>query len=176
MNNDLIADKLEEVIGKIFNDSRLFNPKPFEYLVLHNPIKNSSWFIIIFFTDVYQLREGLKNGVCYQIHSILLDELNKIEEISNINHSIYFESGDRPNEKLEIDNLYEKILGKTEGLQKTANRANIKICGCCGHDFDKHQLLCFNNDEASTPTDGWIICPEEDCSCFQTWSADYKGK
>jgi len=175
MNNELIADKLEEVIGRMLTHFKTLNPKPSEYSILYNPQKHASWFILIFFADINQLRDGLKSGACYQIHSFMLDELSKIGEISDVDRSIFFESGNRPNEKADIVNLYGKLLDKLEGLSKTTDKANIKTCGGCGHNFDEHQLLCFRIDETTPPTDGWMMCPEENCNCFLTWGANYKG-
>jgi hypothetical protein len=176
MNNELIADKIEEVIGKMITQFSSFNPKSSEYIIFHNPKRHTSWFIVIFFADINQLRDALKSGVCYLIHSFLLSELNKIDEISNIGRSIFFESGKRPVEKEEIGNLFGKILVKVEGLQMTAGKADVKICGSCRHDFDKHQMLFLNESgKIDITTEGWMICPEEGCNCFGTWNANFKS-
>jgi hypothetical protein len=125
IDSELIADKIEEVIERMFREFRSFEPKASEYSIFYNPKKHASWFVLIFFADTNQLRDGLKSGVCYHIHSFLLSELNKIDEISNIDRSIFFESGKRPIEKEEIDNLFEKLLVKMEGLQMTVGKANV---------------------------------------------------
>lgn len=174
INNELIADKIEEVIKEMCMEFGAIEPKTSEYLILHNPKKQASWFIVIFFANINQLKDGLKNGVCYQIHSYILDNLNKIDDISNIDRTIFFESGNRPIEKKDIESLFGKLVNKMEGLQKDTGKTNLQICGGCGHNFDNHQLMCYRKDEDSAPTEGWMICPEENCNCFQTWSANYK--
>jgi len=174
IDNEIIADKIEEVIGRMFSKFSSFEPKPSQYSIFYNPKKHASWFILIFFADIYQLRDGLKSGACYQIHSFLTSELNKDDEISNTGRSIFFESGNRPIEKTEIDNLFEKLLVKMEGLQMTVGKSDVKICGSCGHDFDKHQMLFLNDSgNIDITTEGWMICPEENCNCFGTWDTNF---
>ena len=174
IDSELIADKIEEVIGRMFTEFRSFEPKVSEYSIFYDPKKHTSWFILIFFADISQLRAGLKSGVCYHIHSFLLSELDKVAEISNIGRSIFFESGNRPTEKNEIDNLFGKLLVKMEGLQMTAGKADVKICGGCGHDFEKHQMLFLNESgKVDITTEGWMMCPEENCNCFGTWGTNF---
>jgi hypothetical protein len=46
------------------------------------------------------------------------------------------------------------------------------LCKQCGHLFDPHLVIAL---DASNPTNGGImLCPEETCSCFNTW--DFKPK
>ena len=174
MNNDLIADKIEEAIGQMFLDFRSQELGPTEYSIFYNPQKQSSWFIVIYFTDNNTLKTAIKQGTCYQIHSFLLNEINKVPDIAKIDKSIFFEFGNRPSEKLDIENVLEQLNAKMNSLQKVAGKSDIKICGSCGHDFDKHQLMCNLIDDKATPTNGWIMCPEENCNCFQTWGTNYK--
>jgi hypothetical protein len=173
-NSELIADRIEEIIGRMFTHFRSFESGATQYSMFYNPQKHASWFILIFFADKNQLRKALKSGVCYQIHRYLINELDKATETSNIERSIYFEIGNRPEEKNDIDNLLELLVKRQEALMAIVDKGNIKECANCGHDFDKHQLLCNLKEDNTTATEGWIICPEEDCICFQTWSANYK--
>ena len=174
-NSDRIADKIEEIIGRMFAHFRSFDSGVTQYSILYYPRRHVSWFILIFFADKNNLRNGLMNGTCYRIYNYLINELNNIAETSNIERSISFESGNRPEEQGDIDNLFELLLKRQESLKNVANKENIRECGNCEHAFDKHQLLCNLNENNATPTEGWIICPEENCNCFQTWSADYEA-
>ena len=174
MNNDFVADKIEEAVGQMFSNFRSQDFGPTEYSIFYNPEKFSYWFIVIYFADNNTLKKGIKEGLCYQIHSYLINELDKVPEISKIDKSISFEFGNRPSEKLEIENALGQLIAKMNSQQKVAGKPDIKICGSCGHDFDKHQLLCNLTDKKATPTDGWIMCPEENCNCFQTWGTNYK--
>lgn len=174
-NNELIADKFEEVIGRMFVNFESFYPKASEYSIFFNPQKHPSWFILIFFADFDQLKDGIKNGVCYQIYTYLNAEFKKAIGISDISWTIFFESGNRPVEKSDIDNLFNKLIGKMEGIQMNAGKKDIDKCGFCSHDFNKHQLLLDNvNGKIDTTTEGWLMCPEEDCNCFGTWSVNSK--
>jgi hypothetical protein len=174
-DNELIADKIEKVVGQIFTEFGSVVPTASEYSILYNPHKHASWFIVIYFSDTTQLRDGLKNEVCYQMHSYLLAQIDMIG--LKIGLAIFFDYGHQPTEKSDIDNLYRTLLSKMEGLQKTYGKADVKICGSCGHDFDKHQLLCTGmNGKVDITTEGWMICPEDNCNCFSTWSINYKAE
>jgi len=174
-NSEFIADRIEEIIGRMFAHFRSFGTGATEYSMFYNPCRHASWFILIFFADKKQLREELKNGFCFQIYNYLSNELDNTAETSNIERSISFHLGIRPEEQNDIDNLFEILLKRQEALKAVTNKENIKECGNCGHDFDKHQLLCNLKEGNATATEGWIICPEEDCNCFQTWSANYES-
>src|SRR5258706_8642957 len=118
MNNDeLIADRIEEVIEGMLKHFSSLEPRVAEYSMFYNPRKHPSWIILIFFSDKYELRKGLKNGLCYQIHSYLGNELRKISQISNINRNISFESGSRPVETNDIDNLFNLLVDKQNALE-----------------------------------------------------------
>ena len=173
--SELIGDRIEEIIGRMFKHFSSFDSGVTQYSMFYNPRRHASWFIIIFFADKTQLSSALKNGVCYQIYSYVNNELDNITETSNIERSISFESGNQPKKQSDIDNLFELLLKKQESLKAVAGQENVGKCGNCGHDFDKHQLLCNLNEVNTAPTEGWIICPDEECSCFQTWSANYKA-
>ena len=174
VSNNFIADKIEEVIERMFADFKSIKIGVTEYSVLFNPQKSKTWFIILYFENGNTLNDNLNNGICYQLHNYLLNELNKTTEISDIERLVSFESGKRPIEKNEIDNILSFLLTRLEGLKNAANKENIQTCGGCGHNFDNHKLLCNLEDGEATPKEGWIICPEENCNCFQTWSANYK--
>jgi hypothetical protein len=173
-SNDLIADKIEEVIGRMFANFRSLEIGPTEYSMFYDPNKHASWFIVIYFADSRKLKDAIKQGVCYQVYSYLLNELNNVHEIFKIDKSITFEYGNRPAEKMDIENALRQLIAKLKSQHKVAAKRGNKICGMCGHDFDKHQLLCNLTDNKVPPTEGWIMCPEENCNCFQTWGANYK--
>jgi hypothetical protein len=40
-----------------------------------------------------------------------------------------------------------------------------EICIQCGHPFNAHRLHGF----APSPTEGWIDCPVQGCTCKATW-------
>jgi apolipoprotein N-acyltransferase len=60
--------------------------------------------------------------------------------------------------------IYKLMLsGKNEnGKQKT--------CTQCVHDWDKHKIMGYGEP----PREGWMVCPEKDCFCFNTWDLDIK--
>ena len=46
-----------------------------------------------------------------------------------------------------------------------------ELCKQCGHLFNPHRLLGYGNP----PTEGWMECPVEGCTCKMTWSMDPKA-
>ena len=176
ISNDFIADKIEEAVRRMFSNFKNQEFGPFEYSIFYDPKKYSYWFIVIYFADSNSLKAGMNEGLCHRIYSYLLGELNSVPEITNIDKSISFEFEKRPTEILDIENVLGQLIAKMTSLLKVAGKPDIKICGNCGHDFDKHQLMCNLADDKTTPTEGWIICPEENCNCFQTWGANYNSE
>jgi hypothetical protein len=45
-----------------------------------------------------------------------------------------------------------------------------ELCVQCGHFWNPHRLLGYGNP----PTEGWMECPVEGCTCRMTWSAEPK--
>jgi hypothetical protein len=172
-NSERIADTIEEVIGCIFVTFKSTENGPTEYLLLYHPRKQKSWLVVIFFTDALKLKSAIKSGICYQLHSHLLEEFDKTEILANIPCSAHFEYGNRPMEQKSIEQLHDKLILRSDKLQKSAGRSE-DVCSQCGHDFNSHQMLC-NLKEGKPLSHGWMMCPESDCMCFCTWSANFKG-
>lgn len=41
-----------------------------------------------------------------------------------------------------------------------------EMCAQCGHPFNPHVVMGYGDP----PTEGWIECPVEGCTCRMTWS------
>lgn len=173
--NEVIADRIEVVIGRMFSAFSEYEPKSSEYSLYFNPAKYRAWFIEIYFSDKIQLREAINNGTCYEIHSYLLKEFEGIEALENVERFISFEFGNRPENEEKYYDRHSTLIAKTKELLGTSGQSDVKICHSCGHDFDLHQLRGFTGDGSNAPSEGWIMCPEEDCNCFLTWDANYNG-
>lgn len=172
---EVIADRIEEAIGRMFHAFSEFEPKASEYSLYFNPKLYPSWFIEIYFSDRNQLEIAIKNGTCYEIHSYLLKEFEGFEELENVERSIFFEFGNRPTNEEEYHDRHSTLIEKTKRLLEAKGQSDVKICHGCGHDFDLHQLRGFTAEGNNAPTGGWIMCPEENCNCFLTWDANYNG-
>lgn len=169
----IVADAIENIIRRMFSYFNTSDAHISEYSMFHDLRRHASWFIVIFFGDSKELKQDLENGNCYQIHNFLRNELSADEITANTSCLISFEAGERPMEPHQINNLFQLLVHKADGQSKSANEGNIGTCGNCGHDFDSHQLFCNLDIEGAAPRDGWMICPKEDCFCFQTWSSNY---
>jgi hypothetical protein len=174
-SSDSVAGSLEGSIGRMLAYIKSLTSGVTEYSILFDAKKHNTWFIVIFFSDKTQLSNGLENGLCFQIFSYLNNEFIRTPETTNINRSISFVSGNRPKHANEVSNLFEQLIKKEIAANLTAGKGGISECGVCGHNFDNHKLLCNLKDDKTTPTEGWMICPEQDCNCFQIWGADFKA-
>jgi hypothetical protein len=41
-----------------------------------------------------------------------------------------------------------------------------ELCAQCGHPWNPHRVYGYGDP----PTEGWIDCPVEGCTCRMTWS------
>jgi len=175
MTNNDKADRIEETIGRVFAYVKTFDSGVTEYSILFNPQKHASWFILIFFSDMERLREGLEGGLCNLIYTYINNQLNEDPGTADMERHIYFEAGKRPTERPDMENMLERLIKKTELREQAAGQTDSKTCANCGHDSDGHILLYNTPEGGSPPTEGWMICHEGDCNCFHTWGAGYKG-
>lgn len=170
--SELIADKIEEAIGRMFHAFSEYTPKVSEYAMYYDPEKDKTWFIELYFSDKESLSTALENGICYQVHEYLYSDLGAIAELKNSIWNIHFTSGNYPANNQEYQTRHKTLIEKRKKLIQTKPEKARKQCHSCGHDFDSHQLRGFKDEETGLMTKGWIICPEEDCHCFLTWSAN----
>ncbi|MEZ4887635.1 MAG: hypothetical protein R3E32_23075 [Chitinophagales bacterium] len=122
------------------------------------------------FEEETKLNEALNDGTCYQIHEYILHNLYGFKDFQNMNFTMDFEYGRTPNLQEDSEKLFSKF---TKKLIRTLDIKLVEskdVCNICNHDFDKHQLRGEINEEIGYPTKGWMICPEENCKCFRTWS------
>jgi hypothetical protein len=55
---------------------------------------------------------------------------------------------------------------ETESMGTVAETSPTQLCDQCDHDWAAHRLCGYG----SPPTEGWIECPVEGCTCKGTWS------
>ena len=172
---DLIADKIEGIVGNMFHAVQTEYSKQFAYSLLFNPNKSQTWFVVLFYPTLANFKKAMQDGTCYLLYKYLVDNFPKDEVLTNIDIFTSFEIGDRPITNEAYDKLLIALSDKLDRLHKTNESADQTICNDCGHDFNEHQLMTFRNDESETPKEGWIMCPADNCACFKTWSANYSG-
>lgn len=165
--NELLADKIDAVVRTMFTHFQSLDPPVIDFSLFYNPQQHASWFLVIFFAEEDQLQKGLKNGACYEVYSYLVKALQK--QIPAVNPSISFETGRHPVGKADIDDAFRHLLEKRKILEEKKETTN---CRSCGHSFDAHQIRGYITEGDTSSKEGWIICPEENCTCFQTWSTN----
>lgn len=80
---------------------------------------------------------------------------------SEIYHS-YTESILKLGQVKELIKDYEQKINDSAKMDDENGK-----CKQCGHTFDPHMLIAVHGGD---PTKGGImLCPEEGCSCFNTW-------
>lgn len=165
---NLLADKIEEAIRKMFASAAEQKSGMVNYALLFNPKKSKTWVIVLFFDDKAKLKKALNEGFCYAVHQFLKNELDLIDKELPV--SIRFDAGQYPTNETE----YELLLEKHTAVYDTLNneKGQHQICPECGHEWSKHQLRGYKIEDNAAPKEGWMTCPEEDCFCFMTWDLD----
>ena len=171
---DLIADKLEEVIGNMFYTIKTDHSSPFEYSILFNPNKHSNWFIVLFVKSDTHLKVAMEDGTCYLFHKYLQERVRTDEMLRNIVVVTRFWLGDRPQSEDAYNELFSLLINWHKRILNAELDNNEKICIDCGHSFNDHRLMTFLENNTEAPKEGWITCPVENCACFKTWDAKYK--
>jgi hypothetical protein len=173
MNHGDIADRIEAIIRHTITEFKKQDDSFIDYAMLFSPGKSDTWYIVIYFGSTAELKERIRTGNIYGLHNYIqrLMDGNDLEEL---NRSILFREGKSPASQEEYDDLFNELNEKSKLLLETAGKS-VDVCSGCGHDFDQHQLLGWPVEDGKAPYNGWIACPEENCTCFQTWGANYKG-
>jgi hypothetical protein len=162
---NLLADKIEQAINKMFAHFAEHNSGMCNYALLFNPKKSEKWLVVLVFSDMAKLKSSLNNGFCYNAYQFLQNELILIDKELPI--SIRFDSGEYPSNKLEYEQLLEKHTVTFDTLNN--EKGQQQICRQCGHDWSKHRLTGLKTEDYPIPMEGWMACPEEECTCFMTW-------
>ncbi len=170
-NNPPLIDQLDQFVSQMFRACLTLDPKPANYIVLQEPESSDPhWLILVFFENTAVLREAIKNGICYQVHEYMSTNLNNVEQFRPLKKVILFESGVIPQEESALETMFDNIIKKLYTLAQSNDDATTNTCSLCQHDFNAHKMLGQVDEIAGAPTKGWMMCPEEDCTCFRTWS------
>lgn len=171
-NNNLLADRIEQAINKMFAHHAAHDSGMQNYALLFNPEKSEKWMIILFFDDGTRLKKALDNGFCYAAYQFLQDELMLIDKQLPV--TIGFDTGQYPSNQME----YEQLSGKHNVTYDTSDneKGQQQICSKCGHDWGKHKLSGYKMENNTIPLKGWMTCPEEGCFCFMTWDTPVTKK
>lgn len=173
-DREQLADELELQVRRVMHHYREEAQKPSSYSLFYDPHKHESWLIVLYYPDVTALKAAITSGNCYLVHQVLKQELEKSQVAGNCKWLILFEPGPRPELHEEIMRFHDYVISKLNVRREHAGEPMSKICNQCGHSSDNHELRCFMEDATSVPADGWMMCPEEGCTCYSTWSANYQ--
>jgi hypothetical protein len=168
--NEIFVNNLNAFIHEMLIAAQSLTPKPSEYLVFNTPNEsNYQWYILIFFPDVTQHNQAIKNGVCYQIHKYVWDNLSLSNDFKGLNKIILFESGTVPKTENEIDQIISDTIKRSESFIKEQGQTNPETCSICNHQMGGHQAMGIPDEVSGIPSGGWMTCSEENCNCFRTW-------
>lgn len=165
-NSDRIADDLEDITSLVIEQAHVLVPAPSEYSVFQVPDIDTRWVVVIFFKSPEDLRMAISEGICYEIHELLNTRIDQAYSSGRLERSILFEYGNSPSESSEIENFVIKTVSKLKDLSLDQKDP----CSICGHPFDDHQLRGFPDEKTGLTTEGWMVCPDDDCHCFRTWN------
>ncbi|GAB4251502.1 MAG: hypothetical protein Kow0027_15480 [Saprospiraceae bacterium] len=165
------ADVVEQVLPYLIQQTKEVENPPSEYAMYIDPVISDTWLLVVYFETIEKLRKALKSGLCYNIHKFLQQVLAEQEILKEEVFDIVFDHGKRPDTEEKALSYFGKLYRKLEKMREdTAHASNT--CAQCGHPKDQHSLLGFPNENSTNIEEGWMICPEEDCTCFHTWSVN----
>lgn len=146
-------------------------PLPEETYVFKEP-NAPEWFIVLIYHDEAVLHAAIRNASCYRLHALMWDNLPRVEAFQDISTSIFFESANFPAEATEEDmeDFLDAIIQKKNRLRAESGGPQPENCSCCPHPFAAHQMAGFPEEGQEMPTEGWMMCSEDNCNCFRTWS------
>lgn len=176
MEQDLvITQMMHQAVGEWIELAKQIpiEPLPDEYYVFKEP-NAQEWFIALIYHDTSILHAAIRNASCYQLHALMWANLPRVEAFQNISTSIFFESANFPPEATEDDmeDFLDAVIQKKNRLRAESGGPQPEHCSCCGHAFASHQMAGFPEEGQEMPTQGWMMCREEDCTCFRTWSME----
>jgi len=176
-NYDLIADKLDEVVHAMLVQCSDLPLHPHQYCVFCNMAENNAaWIVSLFFKDVAQLRKAIKYAACFQIQEYMRENFQKMKGFKDLDITIFFEPGNHPEGDSETEAFIEASFEKLERLTSEVGQINPEDCSMCGHLFKDHQFAHTSSEETEIPSEGWMMCKHENCTCFRTMSFNITGK
>lgn len=117
---DLIADRIEEVIGNMFAAVKTDFSGQFSYSLLFNPRKNRTWFVVLFSPTPASFRMALQEGTCYHLYSYLSESVFKDDILKDVDIFKCFETGDRPANTEEYASLFSIVSDKLDRLRNAS--------------------------------------------------------
>lgn len=164
------ADRIEAILKAVVAPDSGLDPAPVSYFMLFNPRHGDRWILGFLFDSAAKLRVALESGVSYRIHQYVSDAVAKIEGLQEKASYVVFDCGELPTSDAGYQELHQKFAVRLDSLQREREEPGFELCRSCGHPVDQHEMRGWIAEGASAPTEGWMICPEESCMCFRTWS------
>jgi len=165
-----IADQVERILQEVLSQGAAVDPSPANYIIMRNELLDDHWILGFFFGSRSDLRAGLSNGVCYQIHQYVWNAVKNSTILKDLKTYIIFDFGDPPEGDAEYRKLHDKYVERLGAFQQEVDVGEPGLCPMCGHHFKEHKMLGTTPEGAIAPREGWIICSDESCTCFRTWS------
>ncbi len=174
-NNETTADQIENFLRTIISEASTLDPAPENYFMLFNPELNDHWILGFLFNSQENFRVALENGVCYQLHDYVSEFFSASKNLNDVKSYIVFDVGDLPKNNKEQNELHQKFSMQLDALHQEKNDDEFISCGLCGHGIDQHEMRGHTKENEPAPTEGWMICPNKQCTCFRTWSLGGDG-
>ncbi|MBN2578260.1 MAG: hypothetical protein JXB10_04645 [Pirellulales bacterium] len=167
---EVIADRIEEILRLVMANADGMDPSPKRYFLISDQKKHDRWILGFAFKGKEDLRTALENGVCFQIHDFVLKAFSRSKELNDVKIYIVFDFGEAAETDSDPQKLHDKFIQQLHALRREQEGGEFVTCGLCGHSVGDHLMKGFSKDESSAPTEGWMICPNKECTCFRTWS------
>lgn len=166
------ADLIDQVLRYLIQQTSEVQNPPSEYAMYIDPALSDTWLLVVYFPDLPKLRKALQTGLCYNIHKFLKGLLEAQEGLKEDAFHIVFDHGQRPQTEDEAVAYFGGKYRQLDVLTHSQPDASGN-CPQCGHPMEEHQMLGIPNENSASVEEGWIICPNENCTCFHTWGVKY---
>jgi hypothetical protein len=127
-----------------------------------------AWFVVYFFGSDEALLQAIKGGDAYVIQQTLQGNIARVPSVQTA--SVHFEGAYEPRGEPWARAIHDACAERDRRWSAEAGASLGGPCVQCGHDSDRHQMRGWKQSPSEPPRDGWMVCSDETCACFATWS------
>jgi hypothetical protein len=127
-----------------------------------------AWFVVYFFGSDDALLQAIKGGDAYVIHQTFRAHIARVPAVQTA--TVHFEGAYGPVGDEWANAIGDACEARERRWLDGACQALSGMCVQCGHDSGGHRFCGWKPSPSEAPRDGWMVCRDERCACFGTWS------
>jgi hypothetical protein len=173
MNPDeATADALDAFAQQVLGACAPLDHMPTARLVLKAK-EPGAWFVVYFFGSDDARSKAIKGGDAYVVYKTFLDNIARVSAVEKA--TVHFEGAYEPAGDAWVLALRDACEARDRRWLEGAGEVRSGLCVQCGHDSNAHRLCGWKPSPEEPPRDGWMVCGDERCPCFATWSFNFKS-